>query len=96
MAAQCIGDKDNTESTFINFSKTLMKSFVLLTVVLMTVSLKTRLINDETTLFYSFLFIIAATVLFTIVGIVDTYVYSNLVLGIGLALGLQIMDYKMK
>jgi hypothetical protein len=96
MATQCIGEKDNTESTFINFSKTLMKSFVLLTVVIMTISIKTRLIDEETTLFYSFLFIIAATVLFTIVGVVDSYVYSNLVLGIGLALGLQIMDWRKK
>ena len=96
MATQCIGEKDNTESTFINFSKTLMKSFVLLTVVIMTISIKTRLIDEETTLFYSFLFIIAATVLFTIVGVVDSYIYSNLVLGIGLALGLQIMDWRKK
>ena len=40
------------------------------------------------------LFVIGTTVLFAIVGIIDSYVFSNLILGIGLALGLQLMDWR--
>jgi len=45
-------------------------------------------------MFYVALFIVGATVLFTVIGTVDSYVYSNLVLGIGMAVGLQIMDWR--
>ena len=45
-------------------------------------------------MFYVALFIVGATVLFTVIGTVDSYLYSNLVLGIGMAVGLQIMDWR--
>ncbi len=92
--ATCVSEKDKTESTFLAFTRTLLKSFVLLIAVVMTISLKNRLITPDTTLFYMTLFIIAATILFAIIGVIDSYVFSNLVIGIGLALGLQIMDWR--
>lgn len=88
--------KDESETTFLQFSKNILKSFILLTVVVMSLSLKNRLITEDTTLFYMALFIIAATILLTIVGIVDHYIYTNTVLGIGMALGLQLMDWRIK
>jgi hypothetical protein len=92
--ATCVSERDKTETTFLAFTRTLLKSFVLLVVVCMTISLKNRLITPDTTLFYMALFVIGTTVLFAIVGIIDSYVFSNLILGIGLALGLQLMDWR--
>ena len=57
-------------------------------------SLKNRLISQDTTLFYTALFVIGGTVLLTIVGTLDSYVYSNVTLGIGMALGLYLMDWR--
>ena len=94
MVSTCGKDKDDYDSSFSYFLKTLMKTFVILTIVVMAMSLKNRLITNDTTLFYSALYIIGATVLLTLLGTVDHYVYSNLMLGIGLALGLQMMDWR--
>ena len=90
----CNKDDDKIESTFVNFSKTLLRTFVLLTVISLVLALKNRLLTEGTTMFYAALFIVGATVLFTVIGTVDSYVYSNLVLGIGMAVGLQIMDWR--
>lgn len=95
MPSSCNNEKD-TESTFMNFARTLLKSFVLLTIVIMIVTLKNRMLTEDTTLFYTVLFIMGSTALITLVGVVDSYVYSNVILGIGLALGLQLMDVKLK
>ena len=54
----------------------------------MTAALKNRLITEETTVFYTGLFVVGGTVLLTVLGTLDSYIYSNLTLGIGLALGL--------
>ena len=94
MVSACSKDKDNYESSFSYFLKTLMKTFVTLTIIVMAMSLKNRLITTDTTMFYSALYIIGSTVLLTILGTVDQYVYNNLMLGVGLALGLQMMDWR--
>tara|TARA_B100000927_G_scaffold269405_1_gene244814 strand:- start:162 stop:458 length:297 start_codon:yes stop_codon:yes gene_type:complete len=90
----CNRENDDNQSTFMNFAKTLLKTFVLLVVVVMTMALKNRLVTQETTMFYTALFVIGGTVLLTIVGTVDSYVYSNLTLGLGLAMGLYLMDWR--
>lgn len=90
----CNREDDNNQSTFINFAKTLLKTFIMLVVVILAMALKDRLITKETTLFYTALFILGGTVLLTILGVVDNYVYSNLTLGVGMALGLYLMDWR--
>jgi len=90
----CNKEDDKIESTFVNFSKNLLRTFVLLTVIALVLALKNRLLTEGTTMFYVALFIVGATVLFTVIGTVDSYLYSNLVLGIGMAVGLQIMDWR--
>ena len=55
--ATCVSERDKTETTFLAFTRTLLKSFVLLVVVCMTISLKNRLITPDTTLFYMALFV---------------------------------------
>ena len=94
MSGACNKENDGNQSTFINFSKNLLKTFILLIVVVLTMALKNRLISQDTTLFYTALFVIGGTVLLTIVGTLDNYVYSNVTLGIGMALGLYLMDWR--
>ena len=94
MVSSCSKEKDAYETSFSYFLKTLMKTFITLTIIVMAMTLKNRLITNDTTMFYSELYIIGATVLLTILGTVDHYVYNNLMLGVGLALGLQMMDWR--
>lgn len=90
----CNSKEDNNQSTFIIFTKTLLKTFILLVVFVMVMALKSRLVNGDTTMFYTALFVIGGTVLLTIVGTLDSYIYSNVTLGLGLALGLYVMDWR--
>jgi len=85
----------STDGTFINFAKNLATSCVLFTVVVVSMSLKSRLISANTSLFNSGLFIIIATVLISLLGAVDQYIYNNVVLGIGAALGFQLMNWNL-
>ena len=96
MVSSCSKEKDQLESTFSYFMKTLMKTFVTLTIIVMAMTLKNNLITADTTLLYTAIYILGATLLITLLGTVDHYIYSNLMLGIGLALGLQMMDWRIK
>jgi len=42
-------------------------------------------------LFPSALFIVAITILFSIVSVIDQYIYNNIILGVGIALGLSLL-----
>ena len=83
-----------TELGFINYSKSLVKTFMLITVVFLCFGLKNMVIggSEGPSAFACALFIIAMTVLFSIVSVVDQYIYNNIVLGIGIAVGLSFMD----
>ena len=77
MVSTCSKEKDAYESSFSYFLKTLMKTFITLTIIVMAMTLKNRLITSDTTMFYSALYIIGATVLLTLLGTVDHYIYNN-------------------
>ena len=95
MVSAYANERDQYETTFSQFVKTLTKTFITLTIIVMAMSLKSRLITSNTTLFYSALFIIGGSLLLSILATVDQYVYNNVILGIGLALGLQMMDWRL-
>ena len=60
-------EEENTgQSTFINYTKSLLKVFTLLSIVVLVMALKNRLLGQEATLFYTALFVVAATFLLTI------------------------------
>lgn len=86
-------EEDTHQSTFMNYTKSLLKVFTLLIIVVLVMALKTRLLTQDASLFYIALFVIGATFLLTILSTLDNYIFSNLVLGIGLALGLQVMNW---
>lgn len=84
-----------TELGFIRYSKSLVKTFMLITVVFICFGLKNMVIsgdNGSPSAFACALFIIAITIVFSIVNIMDQYVYNNIILGIGIAVGLSFMD----
>jgi len=87
--------ESKTEQGFINYSKSLVKTFMLVTVVFLCFGLKNMLKSSDggpPSAFGSALFIIAITILFSIVSVMDQYVYNNIILGIGIAVGLSFMD----
>ena len=83
--------ESKTELGFINYSKSLVRTFMLMTVVFLCFGLK-KMLTGSGGAFASALFIVAITVLFSIVNVVDQYIYNNIVLGIGIALGLSFID----
>lgn len=84
-----------TELGFINYSKSLVKTFMIMTVVFLSFGLQNMLSSGGSGgLFPSALFIIAITILFSIVSIVDQYIYNNIILGIGIAVGLSFLGLK--
>ena len=87
----CNGKKtgDGTENAFIDYSKSLVKTFVLLMVVILFFSLKNMLVSGTATMFTSALFVLGATLLFSIINVTDKYIYNNVILGVGIALGLS-------
>lgn len=86
--------ESETELGFINYSKSLVKTFMLITVVFLCFGLKNMLKSGggPPSAFASALFIVAITVLFSIVSIMNEYIYNNIILGIGIAVGLSFMD----
>lgn len=78
-----------------NFAKAIIKSFILLTIVLSTYYLKKKYIpNDGTppTVISIILFILLGTVLMTVLGVTDMYIFNNVVLGLGIGLGMKFFD----
>ena len=88
--------ESETELGFINYSKSLVKTFMLITVVFLCFGLKNMLKSGggPPSAFASALFIVAITVLFSIVSIMNEYIYNNIILGIGIAVGLSFMDFQ--
>ena len=82
-------DNGKSGASFINYSKSLVKTFVILMVVFLFFSLKNAL--SEGSMFTSALFILGSTLLFSIVNVVDEYIYNNILLGIGIAIGISLM-----
>tara|TARA_B110000908_G_scaffold141380_1_gene168968 strand:+ start:38 stop:400 length:363 start_codon:yes stop_codon:yes gene_type:complete len=81
-----------TELGFINYSKSLVKTFMIITVVFLSFGLQGMLKNGQKGgLFPSALFIVAITILFSIVSVIDQYIYNNIILGVGIALGLSLL-----
>ena len=94
MVSSCQKNSDTElEDNFTRFARTLLKSFVLVTSVLLLVVLKKQNLNDKSTLFNFALFIVLSTIIFSLIGLIDTYLFNNIVMGMGLAIGMHIMKF---
>ena len=94
MVSSCQKNSDTElEDNFTRFARTLLKSFVLVTSVLFLIVLKKQNLNDKSTLFNFALFIVLSTIIFSLIGLIDTYFFNNIVMGMGLAIGMHIMKF---
>lgn len=87
-------DNDNNSNSFGKFAKNILKSFILITCILLLVIIKLKLLKSNSTLFKYSLFIILSTFLFGIISLIDKNIYYNIVLGIGIAIGMKFIDLK--
>uniref|UniRef100_A0A6C0EJQ7 Uncharacterized protein n=1 Tax=viral metagenome TaxID=1070528 RepID=A0A6C0EJQ7_9ZZZZ len=92
--ASCQKNSDNElEDNFTRFAKTLLKSFILVTGMLFLIVLKKQTLTENFTPFNIALFIVLSTVILSIIGLVDTYVFNNIAIGMGLAIGMDVMKF---
>ena len=82
-------DYESDNYSFQNFIKNLGKTFVITTTIVICMVMRNKLISPDTSLFYLAIYILGTSLLFTMISATDHYVYSNIMLGVGLALGLQ-------
>jgi len=94
MVSSCQKNSDTElEDNFTRFARTLLKSFVLVTSVLFLIVLKKQNLNDKSTLFNFALFIVLSTIIFSLIGLIDTYLFNNIIIGMGIAIGMHIMKF---
>ena len=89
--SSCNGRNETMEDnySFENFVKNLGKVFVITTTIVMCMALRSRLVTPDSSLFHIAIFILGASFLFTMISVTDNYVFSNVMMGVGIALGLQ-------
>ena len=92
----CSKDEDieniDEDSKFTQFSKTLLKSFILITTILVLLLMKNKYITKASSIFQYAMFVIISTILLSLLGFIDSYIYTNVTVGVGLALGMQLMQ----
>ena len=90
----CQKNSDNElEDNFTRFAKTLLKSFILISGMLFLIILKNQTLKEKFTPFNVALFIVLATVILSIVGLMDSYVFNNIAIGMGIAIGMDVMKF---
>ena len=89
--SSCNGRNETMEDnySFENFVKNLGKVFVITTTIVMCMAIRSRLVTPDSSLFHIAIFILGASFLFTKISVADNYVFSNVMMGVGIALGLQ-------
>mgnify|MGYP001336160999 FL=1 len=89
--SSCNGRNETMEDnySFENFVKNLGKVFVITTTIVMCMAIRSRLVTPDSSLFHIAIFILGASFLFTMISVADNYVFSNVMMGVGIALGLQ-------
>jgi uncharacterized protein YebE (UPF0316 family) len=89
--SSCNGRNETMEDnySFENFVKNLGKVFVITTTIVICMALRSRLVTPDSSLFHIAIFILGASFLFTMISVADNYVFSNVMMGVGIALGLQ-------
>jgi prepilin signal peptidase PulO-like enzyme (type II secretory pathway) len=77
---------------FVQFSKNLGKIFILICSLTFVLILKSKLLGVGATAFTMALFAVVATVLISVISITDTYILSNILMGLGLGLGMSVFS----
>lgn len=96
MSSQCDKCSSSPEesNSFTRFARLIMKSFIMVTSIVFLSLLRNNYLNQSTTMFYYAVFILLATVIFSLIGLSDSYVFNNIVIGMGIALGMELMNHQ--
>ena len=89
-------DEDSSTDKLAGFAKCLLKSLVLLSIVIGIYFLKLNYFKTDSPIspLDMLLFILLSTMLLTILGAVDTYIFNNVILGLGIGLGVSLFNFE--
>ncbi len=88
-----LGSDEHLDGKFTRFSKRTVKSFVLIMATIILITLKKKYLVKDASLFYVAMFIVLGTITLGILGLTDSYVFDQVALGMGIAIGMHIMDF---
>ena len=95
MSDTCNKNKEDGIDQLANFAKSIIKAFILISVVVSIYYLKDKYLVEHMVgipAISLIMFILLTTVLLTIVGVTDMYVFNNIILGIGIGLGFHLFN----
>jgi hypothetical protein len=96
MSDNSCSQKDNDSvDRLANFAQSIIKSLVLLVVITCAYYLKSKYLpkdGQEPIMINMVLFILLGTVLLTILGVTDMYIFNNVMLGLGIGFGIRLFD----
>ena len=88
-----MGSDDQLDGKFTRFSKRTVKSFVLIMATIILITLKKNYLVKDASLFYVAMFVVLGTITLGILGMADSYVFDQVALGMGIAIGMHVMDF---
>ena len=87
-------NKGTIEQTFLGFSQSLLQTFILVVIIIFVTQIA-RVALQQQKLFYLVLLAVVSTFLFSIVNILSPQTYQNIMLGLGLGVGLMFANPSM-
>lgn len=87
-------NKGTIEQTFLGFSQSLLQTFILVVIIIFITQIA-RVALEQQKLFYLVLLAVVSTFLFSIVNILSPQTYQNIMLGLGLGVGLMFANPSM-
>jgi len=85
--------ENNNPRSFSGYLQILLKSFVLVISIFIIITLKNNYLkSDKLTLSNIIIFIILSSFIFSFIGLSNGHIYNNIVVGIGIAIGMNIMN----
>lgn len=81
-------EKGGIEASFLSFSQALLQTFILVVIIIFVTQIA-RVALEKQSLFYLVLLAVIATFLFSIINILSPSTYQNIMLGLGLGVGLM-------
>lgn len=93
--ATCNKENENVDR-LADFAKSIIKSFILLTIVICVFYIKGKYLpkeaGEQPTIINLVMFVLLGTVLLTVLGVTDMYIFNNLILGLGIGLGIRFFE----
>lgn len=89
--SSCSEKKKDSNDTLENLTKVVLKSIVLVFAVFTIIIAKNHLISQSSTLFNTILYAVIVSVVFSIIGFTDNYIFTNLAVGLGIGLAMEIV-----